>query len=642
MFKIAVGEPVIEWQPILEAGIKSLAPKIIDSAISAGQKSFKDRAPYNKLTFNSHLQYAYNRCTKIKTIVNGDDPINLLENYVNPDFKFKNKSLDEYTFIDKIFEQKHISLTGSPGSGKSMFMRYLWICCSVHPRGKIPIYVELRKYNDITYDDFITWIYHLVVDEQNSETRPLFDRSVKEGQFIFILDGFDEVRSAKREGCEKAILKLSESTNVVIVSGRPDDTYHSWQMFCLYEMMPLKLTQTIKLIENIDFDRTVKKKFINKLKSGLYEQHKSFASRPLLATMMLLTFSSYADIPEKIHVFYDQAFDTLFSRHDATKEAFKRERKTDYSIDVFKKYFSLFCLLTYNDAANDFSEATVLETLRTVGKFENTQLTAELFLKDLLDAVCLLQKDGLKYVFSHRSFQEYFTAYSLARLPESKVGELLKRFSSRPSDSVIPMLFDMNRGLVERAYLDQALDDYIEATNCIKPFNGIEYTKVIEVALFIQYLKAPNFNSVLGFFIDNNSPRNHLRDLVCKLYHKTDGSERTQRQSYEIYLTPKDVLSFERDVLPLMSSTFTEDSGSIIYQDQKIMLNRRIKKARSSKSELVNITSSDRIKVLQTWLLESDWFSDLRVEHEHVMQIAADVKNVMQQREKTMEEILGL
>jgi hypothetical protein len=28
--------------------------------------------------------------------------------------------------------------------------------------------------------------------------------------------------------------------------------------------------------------------------------------------MMLLTFDQFADIPEKIHLFYEQAFETLF------------------------------------------------------------------------------------------------------------------------------------------------------------------------------------------------------------------------------------------------------------------------------------------------------------------------------------------
>ncbi len=208
-----------------------------------------------------------------------------------------------------------------------MFMRYLWIACSVEPRGKIPIYIELRKYNDITDGDFVTYIFNSVVDNPDVETRQLFDRAIKEGQFIFIFDVYDEIKRSKRVDCEKTILDFGQTDNVTVVSGRPDDTYLAWQIFSLYEMMPLSLEQTVKLIENIDFDKVVKRKFTSQLKKHLYQYHTDLASRPLLATMMLLTFSSFAEIPDKIHVFYDQAFDTLFSRHDATKEALEGKEK---------------------------------------------------------------------------------------------------------------------------------------------------------------------------------------------------------------------------------------------------------------------------------------------------------------------------
>ena len=60
-------------------------------------------------------------------------------------------------------------------------------------------------------------------------------------------------------------------------------------------------------------------KFIDNVKKHLYDKHKSFLSNPLLTTMMLLTFDQFAEIPEKMFLFYEQAFDTLFLKHDATK-----------------------------------------------------------------------------------------------------------------------------------------------------------------------------------------------------------------------------------------------------------------------------------------------------------------------------------
>lgn len=63
--------------------------------------------------------------------------------------------------------------------------------------GKIPIFVELRRFNDISDSDFITFIFHTAVQSQKQEARLLFTQAVEEGQFVFIFDGFDEVKEEK-------------------------------------------------------------------------------------------------------------------------------------------------------------------------------------------------------------------------------------------------------------------------------------------------------------------------------------------------------------------------------------------------------------------------------------------------------------
>ena len=68
-------------------------------------------------------------------------------------------------------------------------------------------------------------------------------------------------------------------------------------------------------------------------------KHESFASNPLLLNIMLLTYDNYADIPEKLHLFYSNAFETLYIKHDATKGGYKREFKTKLSSDDFKRVF---------------------------------------------------------------------------------------------------------------------------------------------------------------------------------------------------------------------------------------------------------------------------------------------------------------
>jgi predicted NACHT family NTPase len=270
-----------------------------------------------------------------------------------------------------------------------------------------------------------TFLFHSCAFKQQKDARVLFDKAIEEGQFFFILDGFDELVPSKANAVEKEVIKLSNNgKNIVVVSGRPADRFGAWVNFFTHHVAPLTKDQVIALVERVEFNQVIKKKFISQVKRSLYDAHKDFISRPLLATMMLLTYNSFAEIPSRIHVFYDQAFDTLFSRHDATKEAFKRQRYTDFEIYKFKRIFGIFCLITYVEQATEFTESTVREFIRRAGRIAGTRLKPDAFLKDIMNSVCVLQRDGLSIVFSHRSFQEYFCAYSFLKLSNDEAREV--------------------------------------------------------------------------------------------------------------------------------------------------------------------------------------------------------------------------
>ena len=74
---------------------------------------------------------------------------------------------------------------------------------------------------------------------------------------------------------------------------------------------------------------------------------------------------------------------------------------------------------------------------------------------DLINSVCVICKDGLNYRFTHRSFQEYFTAVFLKELSDEslkKMGlELIKKDPYRATDdSVFSMLYDMSEERTEQ------------------------------------------------------------------------------------------------------------------------------------------------------------------------------------------------
>lgn len=111
------------------------------------------------------------------------------------------------------------------------------------------------------------------------------------------------------------------SDNKYILSSRPTDDFIGWNDFIEAECMQLNKDQALSLIKKLDFDENVKKNFYRELNNVLYEKYSSFASNPLLLTIMLLTYDNRASIPDKLNDFYEQAFATLFNMHDATKDS---------------------------------------------------------------------------------------------------------------------------------------------------------------------------------------------------------------------------------------------------------------------------------------------------------------------------------
>ncbi len=446
---------MLEWMPLLQKGAETLAGPIVKSAFEMASKSFRSKSPYSTLDFRPHFTFAYHRCTKIKTLFSRDQPVDLLTHYVHLTYRLDNQTFDEFSLIEKIMELKHALIISTGGAGKSMFMRYLWIALFINPRGKIPIFVELRRLNEIDDVDFNAFLFRTAIQSSDVRAQEFFQGALNEGQFALILDGMDEVHEAKRNKVELQILELASKYpgNVVVLSGRPEDRYNGWQSFYRFTIEPLSNKQTIELVNRIEFDKAIKSRFVRKLRKGEFKKHSSFLSRPLLAVIMLVMYGYYAEVPEKVHLFYEHAFDAMFYLHDASKEAFSRQRYTSYQKDLFKRYLGYFSLITYNDEIISFSPTELSDYLSKAARLANEPIDKEAFIRDLKECVCVLHDDGINSVFTHRSFQEYFCAFCLSQTPTARVAPLLKRFALRPADAVIALLYDMNPPLVEDAYL---------------------------------------------------------------------------------------------------------------------------------------------------------------------------------------------
>jgi hypothetical protein len=205
---------------------------------------------------------------------------------------------------------------------------------------------------------------------------------------------------------EKQIFSLREQYPelILIVSSRPDpdNRFQSWTKFHICRVQPMTQPQVTELVEKLDYDSQIKRKFLKSLKDSLFATHESFLSNPLLCIMMLITFEQYGHIPDKMHIFYEHAFDALFFRHDTAKEGvYRRKTHGNLPIDEFRDCLSAFCIISYSKERFSFTHTEVLDTIKSAMNLERKQIDPADFLKDLVECVCLLQMEGLHYVFTH-------------------------------------------------------------------------------------------------------------------------------------------------------------------------------------------------------------------------------------------------
>ena len=377
----------------------------------------------------------------------------------------KAKTINEEDFIERIPRVKAMVVCGNGGCGKSIFMRHVFLSLAHGTTAALPVLVELRGINTLGTSKLLPYVYHsLVLGPGAVISERQFEAAVKAGAIYLILDGFDEVSPEIRSALEKELIELQRNnpSMIMIVTSRHDERFSSWQNFARFSVLPMQKKEVVELLEKLPYQKAIRNKFAEAVRTTLYDKHESFLSNPLLATMMLITYEQFAQIPDKIHIFYEQAFETLFFRHDTLKEAgFERKRHVDLAIDEFKNCLSALCISTYVKAKYQFTESEILDAISAACHHEKLDARPADFLRDLIESVCILQRDGILITFTHRSFQEYFSACFISRSPSIDLADLLDKLSLQPQDNVISMALDINRPLIERTWILPRLRSFL-------------------------------------------------------------------------------------------------------------------------------------------------------------------------------------
>ena len=504
-----------------------------------------------EIPFQAYLTNSYEKYSKIKTIIYGIEPKKLYDFFEIPFLKKGSDIIKPTTTKILTDLSKFLIIEGSGGIGKSTLMKHLFLS-ELELKDYIPIFIELKDFNEEGHLDLEKLLLKKLNQFHNTFQEEYLDYALQSGCFLFLLDGYDELYSENQKEFFKKLNDFCDKypENHYILSSRPysESEFIEFQRFTVLKAVPFTKEQAISLITKIEYpDEELKNKFIRDLESGLYDRHESFASNPLLLNIMLSTYNDYAEIPQKLHLFYYQAFDTMLSKHDATK-SYRRKMLSDLSSDTFKECFAIFCFLTYQKAKTEFTFPEIEEIFKKFPPRIKNVLNIGDFIDDLGNALCVLYREGNRYKFTHRSFQEYFVAYFLNIQTDSKMRDysflLIEsgKFSTS-ADSVFPMLEDMSTQRFNNNIL-------------IPLLNKFEESKSGEEDLFEYYILS--FPVKIEISLDSGTPS--LRLVVYEPHDKL------QRFIYYFFKNTIDYTYYRTiDDSPLIS--FCEDNylvGEII------------------------------------------------------------------------------
>ena len=456
---------------------------IVDVYVTPNLEKFKSRfsADYQKhhVPLERHFQEYFNRAYKKLCIVNTlvfNNSQRLLSDIFIPltielrkDNDLKGNKKIEYTInqfpTSLLTKFEKVLITDTAGMGKSTLMKRMFIQ-AIEERIGIPIFIELRRLNK--GNDVVQEILSQISPLESTFDKNLFLELVREGGFVFMLDGYDEIPLEDRDYVTSDVQQFIEKAggNKFILTSRPESALSSFGDFQKFIIKPLIKKEAFELLRKYDGQGQISRLLIKKLDENDMNNIDEFLTNPLLVSLLFTAFEHKQSIPFKKHLFYRQVYDANFENHDLTKgDSYIHKKYSNLEIDDFH---TILRHIGFNCLKKQKIEYTKDELLILIGESKSFSshiiFTESDFLKDIISTVPLFTQDGNYYRWSHKSIQEYFAAQFIhldSKDQQKKI--LIMIYSSISLEkyiNVIDLYYDIDTKGFRNIILCQLLEEY--------------------------------------------------------------------------------------------------------------------------------------------------------------------------------------
>lgn len=419
--------------------------------------------------FQEYLQRTYEKNSFISVMVFQNQQKKLDEIYIP--LTLEKARVNEIILVDDYKREllpryRKVLIKDTAGMGKSTLMKFLFLSCVGANQG-VPVFIELRKLkSDVS-----------VIDHILKELNPIdeeFDRDfilqlIKQGDFIFFLDGFDEIPFTERNNVTTDLQDFisKAGNNLFVLSSRPESALASFPEFQEFNIRPLDEKEAFTLLNKYDGAGELSSEIIAKIQGGSLPNVKEFLTNPLLVSLLYKSYEYKRVIPFKKHVFYRQVYDALFESHDLTKGGpFIREKYSGLDIEDFHQILRVVGFATVKLGQLEFEKDKWMKIIAEARKLcPGIEFKEGSFLKDLVTTVPLFNREGNYYKWAHKAIQEYFAAQFMCTDAKGKQDIILRKMAENRNVlrfmNVLDLCHDIDYKTFRRVIIFDLMSDFL-------------------------------------------------------------------------------------------------------------------------------------------------------------------------------------
>ena len=473
-------------------------------SLSKGAVSSVSRwlAGFSSRSQRSLKTYAENVCkdaSVVRTLLHRSPGIPLEDLYVPPrvvrvNVRHSGITNDERTVrpseiegaeVNGLLERNpRVAITATGGMGKSLFCKKLVLELVASARS-LPVLVRFRSMRGEWVDyrrthfekedpELLSRVAHETARALGLEIAERdWNEGLLSGGITLIFDGLDELSVADQVVAVELLMRLADRCKVarLVVTSRPTPRA-ALLKFDHFTIGPFDSDRAAELVSRLGIKPELCRQISALLRGSFFVEYWAALSNPLLILIFVVTFEVYGH-PRKIRMsrYYEQVFDALWVQHDLTKDGFlERPRRTALGSDDFKLVLAVCAARACLRGEFEFSlsglTALVSGALKALGYRGES---ADRYIEQLTEDVCLVVRDGQTYEFVHRTFQEYFAAVYFQRLGSDSAAAASELLLSRGGEMVLQFLAQMDRNLFERKVVLPVLDNWLgyqDETRC--------------------------------------------------------------------------------------------------------------------------------------------------------------------------------